>query len=143
MSLLLKFRRWLKRGCTVALYVAVGVLIATGIRYGCVDFAKYVVSRVHNIDSTCVPAVGITRSQLLERFPDVKLYVLAEYDKSLKCDVARWMYQVGDSDIYYTFKYSYGTGTVVSWKLQREYGYYNWDFTDYLRPADIKTERKQ
>ena len=143
MSFLLKFRRWLKRGeiCSVALYVAVGVFIGSGIRYGCfVDFTKYVVSRVRHIDSTCVPATGITRSQLLQRFDDIKLFVLLEYDKNLKCDIARWYYQIGDSDVYYTFKYSYKSGLVESWKLQRECGYYNWDFTDYLRPADMRTE---
>ena len=145
LSIMLKFRRLLKRGeiCFVALCLAAGVFIGGAIRYGFfADITKNVVSRVQHMDSTCVPAVGISRSVMLQRFPGVQLYILAEYDKSLKCDVARWMYQVGDSDVYYTFKYSYGTGTVISWRLQRDNGYYYWDFTDYL-PADMKTESEQ
>ncbi len=145
LSIMLKFRRLLKRGeiCSVTLCVAAGVLIGGGIRYGCfADFAKYVVSRVQHIDSTCVPAVGLSRCEMLERFDGARMYVLLEYDKSLKCDIARWYYRIGDSDsdVFFTFKYSYKTGKIVEWKMQRDYGFYNWDFTDYLRPADMKTE---
>ena len=144
LTIMLKFRRWLKRGeiCSVALYVAAGVFIGSGIRYGFIDFTKYVLSRVRHIESTCVPAVGISRCEMLERFDGARMYVLLEYDKSLKSDVARWYYRIGDSDsdVFFTFKYSYETGRIVEWKMQRDYGFYNWDFADYLRPADMKTE---
>ena len=132
---MLKYRCLLKRGAisTVALCFAVGVFIGSGIRYS-------FVTGVQHIGSTCVPAVGITRSEMLQRFDDIKLYVLLEYDRNLKSDIARWYYQIGDSDVYYTFKYSYKSGLVESWKMERDNGFYNWDFTDYLRPADIKKE---
>lgn len=144
LSIMVKFRRWLKLKreeiCFVALCVAVGIFVGGALRYDCfTDFTKYVISRVRLIDSTCVPAVGISRCEMLQRFDSVKMYVLLEYDKTLG-DVSRWYYQIGDSDVYYTFTYSYKTGTIVSWSLQRDYGYYNWDFTDYLRPLDMKPE---
>ena len=143
LSIVLRSKRWLERSAisTVAFCAAAGVLIGSGLRFGCFsDYKEYIASRVQHIDSTCVPAVGITRSEMQARFPDVKMYVLAEYDKSLKCDVARWMYQVGDSDVFFTFVYSYGSGTIVEWKMQQDYGYYNYYFYDYLKSADMKTE---
>ncbi len=142
LSIILRFRRWLKRGeINILTFCAAGVLLGASLRYGCfVDFKEYIVSRVQHIDSTCVPAVGISRSEMLERFPGVKMYVLAEYDRNLKCDIGRWMYQVGDSNVYYTFKYSYETGKIVEWKMQQGYGYYNYSFYDYLRPANMKTK---
>lgn len=143
LTIMLRFRHWLKRVGTIALCAVAGIFVGCTLRYGCFtdfDFTKYVISRVQHIEFTCVPAVGITRNEMQQRFDGVTLYVLLEYDRNLKCDIARWYYQIGDSDVYYTFKYSYKSGLVESWKMQCDNGYYNWDFTDYLRPADMKTE---
>lgn len=119
--------------CAVAALAAVGVMAFSNVRY-CVlsDLKQYFISKINHITFTCAPETGISRSEMLKRFDGARLHVLLEYDKRLKGDVARWLYQIGDSDIFFTFKYSYDTGKVVEWRMQKDDSYKEWNFADYL-----------
>lgn len=119
--------------CAVAVLAAVGVMAFSNIRYfGFSDLKQDLISTINHIPYICAPATGITRSEMLQRFDGAQLYVLLEYDKERKSDIARWYYQIGDSDIYFTFKYSYETGKIAEWRMQKGLSYREWSFADYL-----------
>ena len=119
--------------CAVAALAAVGVMAFSNIRYfGFSDLKQDLISTINHIPYICAPATGITRSEMLQRFDGAQLYVLLEYDKERKSDIARWYYQIGDSDIYFTFKYSYETGKIAEWRMQKGLSYREWSFADYL-----------
>lgn len=119
--------------CTVAAMATVGVMAFSNVRH-CVlsDLNQYYISKINHIPYTCSPATGITRSEMLQRFDGAQLYVLLEYDKERKGDIARWFYQIGESDIYFTFKYSYDSGKIEEWKMQKGFSYRECNFVDYL-----------
>lgn len=119
--------------CAIVASAAIGVMTFSNILYfGIGDLKQDFLSRMAHIPYICVPAIGITRNEMLQRFDGAQLYVLLEYDKERKGDIARWFYQIGESDIYFTFKYSYDSGKIEEWKMQKGLRYREWSFVDYL-----------
>lgn len=119
--------------CAVAALAAVGVMAFSNILYfGFSDLKQDLISTINHIPYICAPATGITRSEMLQRFDGAQLYVLLEYDKERKGDIARWYYQIDDGDIYFTFKYSYNTGKIEEWKMQKGLSCGEWSLEDYL-----------
>lgn len=121
------------------------VLTGLEMQFGAVSkmrwYAREEIDRLNNI---CRPEVGMSRTDMLQRFDGVQLYVLSEYDhEDLKCNVAKWFYQIGDSDVFFTFKYSWKTGKIEEWKMRKGISYREYFFDDYLRPMDIRKDVKE
>lgn len=125
----------------VAVFAATCVVM-TGLEMQCGAVSKmrwFASSEIDRFNKICRPEVGMSRTDMLQRFDGVQLYVLSEYDRDdLKRDVARWFYQIGDSDVFFTFKYSWQTGKIEEWKMQKGISFREYFFDDYLRPMDIR-----
>lgn len=130
---------------SVVIFIVMCVII-TGLemQFGTVSKMRlYASSEIDRINKICRPEVGMSRTDMLQRFDGVQLYVLSEYDRDdLKCNVARWFYQIGDTDVFFTFKYSWQTGKIEEWKMQNGISYREYFFDDYLKPIDIRDDVK-
>lgn len=132
------------RYCVAVFVVTCVVMTGLEMQCGAVSTMRWYASTgIDRLNKICRPEVGMSRIDMLQRFDGVQLYVLSEYDqKDLKCDVARWFYQIGDSDVFFTFKYSWETGRIEEWKMQNGISYREYFFDDYLRPIGIRKDKK-
>ena len=59
-----------------------------------------------------------------------------------KGNISRWFYQIGDSDVFFTFKYSYETGKIEEWKMQKWFSYSEWSFAGFYKAWRRKSNGK-